>query len=164
MDETLVLAGRARSRIWAAQESAALYRVSHITPVLQYQYLYGSTAIPVPVPVVPVLQYMHQPRRLALPAVIHVLPDFVFTLTSIRIYTGVARRMARIYSCYVITKFSYVLIFILVLVTHLHTTNICICMRYNNVSIRDTGLPRVLTWHFRCIKALFLTIDLRKFT
>ena len=55
MDETLVPAGWARSRICAARESAALYRVFPIVPVLQYRYLYSttstySTGIAVPVP------------------------------------------------------------------------------------------------------------------
>jgi hypothetical protein len=62
MDETLVQAGWARSRIWAAQDTPTLYRVSPIgtgtavpVPILQYRYLYSSTgtystgtAIPVP--------------------------------------------------------------------------------------------------------------------
>ena len=56
MDETHVLAGWARSRIWAAQESAALYGVFLIVSVLQYRYQYCSpgTYIAVPVPIAPV--------------------------------------------------------------------------------------------------------------
>ena len=43
MDETLVQAGWARSRIWAAQETPTLYGTSVPVPVLQYRYLYSST-------------------------------------------------------------------------------------------------------------------------
>jgi hypothetical protein len=66
------MAGWARSRIWAAQESAALYRVFPIGPVLQYWYLYCSTVPIAP----PVLEYRYQ--RLALSTVILVFTRFLF--------------------------------------------------------------------------------------
>ena len=86
MDETLVQAGWARSRIWAAQETPTLYRVfpTCIVPVLQYRYLYCSTGTYSSGTAVPV------PATRAVGCVSCFHPTLVFTVYSMLYYTNFA--------------------------------------------------------------------------